>query len=259
MAIMMATRGHHDGNPLPSGWQPPWPGALPHGGTLAHRLTGPRAGWGAVSVGGFLFGTAWRSRNPRGETFFLQFLSAHVSIRNLRGEIFLKSFSPHMSWLERQFADVTSGNLRKMAHNGHEGGAWSASSHTLPAKTCAKWHLLPPWRGEKLETKLLSAHVSTRNLRREKLFKKLLATQVSASPGCAKKEPSHTHLASHHPPLHHIPFRLPHHTPPTTWARGHVGTPVRFSFVSTGGHPCWQPMAIMMATPGHHDGNPLPS
>ena len=188
--------------------------------------------------------------------FFYSFSPRTFPSETCAERIFLKSFSPHMSWLERQFADVTSGNLRKMAHNGHEGGAWSASSHTLPAKTCAKWHLLPPWRGEKLETKLLSAHVSTRNLRREKLFKKLLATQVSASPGCAKKEPSHTHLASHHPPLHHMPFRLPDHTPPTRPACQFVGTwPHRsvFRFVW-----CFDGRPSMMATRGHHDGNSLP-
>ena len=184
--------------------------------------------------------------------FFYSFSPRTFPSETCAERIFLKSFSPHMSWLERQFADVTSGNLRKMAHNGHEGGAWSASSHTLPAQTCAKWHLLPPWRGEKLETKLLSAHVSTRNLRREKLFKKLLATQVSASPGCAKKEPSHTHLASHHPPT--PPYPIP---PPAPHTTHHVGTRAR-------GHTgpffvCFDGWPSMLATHGHHDGNPWPS
>ena len=146
------------------------------GGTLAHRLTAPWAGWGAGSVGGFLFGTAWRSRNKRRDNFFYSFSLRTFLLETSAERSFSKSFSPHKSCPERQFADVTSRNLRKMAQNGYVGGAWSASSHTLPAKTCAKWPLLQPLRGEKFETKLLSVHVSTRNLRGEKLFEKLLST-----------------------------------------------------------------------------------
>ena len=126
MAITMATHGHHDGNPwpLPSGWQPLWPGALPlpHGGTLPHSLTGPRAGWGAGNVGGFLFATAWRSRNPRGENFFYCFSPRTFPPETCAERSFSKSFSPRMSCPERQFADVTSRNLRKMAHNSYVGG-----------------------------------------------------------------------------------------------------------------------------------------
>ena len=151
------------------------------------------AGGGEVGVGGFLFVTARRSRNPHGEKFFEKCLSVHVSIGNLRREKFFKKF------LSAQVVPGALARTRyqpKPARNGHAGGAWCAGSRTLPAETCAKWPCgggrcasSPPVRGEKLETKFLSAHVSTRNPREEKLFEKYLSTQVSASPDRAKKVP----------------------------------------------------------------------
>ena len=127
---MLATYCHHDGNPWPwpSGWQPLWPGALPlpHGGTLPHSLTGPRAGWGAGNVGGFLFATAWRSRNPRGGKFLETFLSAHVSSRNLRGE---KFFTMFLSAYVVPRAPARTRYQPKPARNGHAGGAGAPVRH----------------------------------------------------------------------------------------------------------------------------------
>ena len=224
------------------------PATRGHAGTQAHRPTG---GVGCRECERVPFRHSLAKPKPAWrDVFFYSFSPRTFPPETCAERSFLKSFSPHMSCLERQFADVTRGNLRKMAHNGHEGGAWSASLHTLPAKTCAKWHILPPLRGEKLETKLFSAHVSTRNLRGEKFFKKLLPTQVSASPGSAKKEPSHLSP----PPT--PPYAIPPPAP-TTPACGHAGTwahrsVFRFVWFFAG----WP---SMMATHGHHDGNPLPS
>ena len=86
---------------------------------------------------------------------------------------FSNSFSPRMSCPVRQFAHVTSRNLRKMAQKWLRGGARGASSQTFAAETCAKWPSRPPLRGEKFFEKFLSAHVSTGNRRGEKLFKKI--------------------------------------------------------------------------------------
>ena len=51
-----------------------------------------------MSVGGFLFGTALRSRNLRGEKLFEKLLSAQVVLGNLRGEkLFEKLLSAQVS------------------------------------------------------------------------------------------------------------------------------------------------------------------
>ena len=129
MAIMMATHFHHDGNPSPWGRQPIAVGMATHGQARCHVgacwLTGsPARGRGGVPrvwEGSFLaqLGEAETRVERR---FFYSFSPRTFPPETSAERSFLKSFSPHMSCLERQFADVTRGNLRKMAHNGHEGG-----------------------------------------------------------------------------------------------------------------------------------------
>ena len=249
---MMATHGHHDGNPwpLPSGWQPLWPGALPlpHGGTLPHSLTGPRAGWGAGNVGGFLFATAWRSRNPRGEIFSTVSLHARFHQKLARREAFLKA------------------SLRVCR-------AQSASSQTLPAETCAKWPIIATWEG--LQSHF--AHVSSQNLRemassattarREARDKVTLRTRFHQKPAwreAFQKASLHTGFgfarlcqkgtfphAPHFTPPRLAPPRTPHiarHTP-----RGRTGAPARRRTGTLAPRPC---TAVVMATYCHHDGNP---
>ena len=87
-------------------------------GTQAHRHT-DRVGCGEVSVGRFLFGTVWRSRNLRGEKFFEKFLSTHVSTRNLRGE---KLFKMLLSAYVVPGAPARTRYQPKLARNGHVGG-----------------------------------------------------------------------------------------------------------------------------------------
>ena len=87
-------------------------------GTQAPRHT-DCVGCDEVSVGRSLFGTAWRSRNWRGDKFFEKCLSAHVSTRNLRGEKFFeKLLSAHV--VPR--APVCRRYEPKFARNGHVGG-----------------------------------------------------------------------------------------------------------------------------------------
>ena len=226
-----------------------------HAASQSHRPTGGVGCWECGRVP-FCHSLA-KPKPPRREFFSTVSLHARFHQKLARREAFLKASLRVCRAQSASSQTLPAETCAKWPIIATWGGACRATSHTLAAKTCAKWPLLPPLRGEKLETKLLSAHVSTRNLRGEKLFKKFLSTQVSASPGCAKKEPSHTHLASHHPPLHHMPFRLPDHTPPTRPACQFVGTwPHRsvFRFVW-----CFDGRPSMMATRGHHDGNSLPS
>ena len=150
---------------------------------------------------------------------------------------FSKSFSPRKS-CPRALSPTR--YQSKPAQKWLRRWAQSASSHTLPAETCANWPIRPPLRGEKQEKKLLSAHVSIRNRRREKLEKKLSPHRFRLRQAVPKRNPptrSSPHITPPAPPHPAPPHRttapfhrtrltphhpIPHHTPHTTcWHTGH--------------------------------------
>ena len=230
MAIMMATHGHHDGNPLPSLRQPV--GRYAATGTPAGRHTGSQAhrhmggvGCGEVSVGGFLFGIAWGSRNPCGEKFFLQLLSAHVSTGNWRREKLFKKFLS---------AQVVPGAPSRSRYQAKPAQKWLHGRPRAPVRTryqpkLARIGPLGHHGAERSRRKSCSPHTFPPETGAERSRRKNLSTQVSASPGCAKKELSHTHLTSPHPasphPAHHT-LHATHHV--GAQARQHEGAQARW-------------------------------
>ena len=227
MAIMMATHGHHDGNPLPSLRQPVGRHAAMgtpagrHTGSQAHRHMGG-VGCGEVSVGGFLFGIAWGSRNPCGEKFFLQLLSAHVSTGNWRREKLFKKFlsaqvvpgapsrsryqaKPAQKWLHgRPRAPVRTRYQPKLARIGPLGHHGAERSRR---KSCSP-HTFPPETGAERSRRKNSLH-----------------TGFGFARPCQKGTLPHVpHLTSPRPtpPCPTPPRTTPHHTPHTMcWHTGH--------------------------------------
>ena len=168
---------------------------------------------------------------------------------------FSKSFSPRESCPERLLAHVTSRNLRK---NGYAGGPERQFAHVTSRNMRELAHSATIARREAGEKVALRTRFHQKQAPRE-AGEKIISTQVSASPGRAKKEPSHTFLTSHHParpapprttPPHHrpIPPHPTHTTPPhpTPHTTHHV----------LAHRP---PMAIVTGTHRHHDGDPSPS
>ena len=123
---MMATCGHHDGNPLPSRWQPiairmlTRRQARRHTGSQAHRLTGSQAhGRGGVRCGRVPFWHSLAKPKPeRRVVFSTASLCARFHRKLARREAFQKVSLRACRARERLLAHVTSRNLRKMATRG---------------------------------------------------------------------------------------------------------------------------------------------
>ena len=81
------------------------------------------AGWGGAGgvmggeerVGGFLFGTAWRSRNLCGDNFFSGFSRRLFLMETCAESNFFSCFSPGNGGRMGQFAHVSAGNVCELA------------------------------------------------------------------------------------------------------------------------------------------------
>ena len=112
---------------------------------------------------------------------------------------------------------------------------------------------------ERSRRKSCSPHTFPLETGAERSWRKIISTQVSASPGRAKKEPSHTFLTSHHPARPAPPRTTPPHHRPIPPHPTHTTPPHPTPHTTHHVLAHWPPMAILTGTHRHHDGDPSPS